>query len=213
MRSLAKTGDFRARIEGMKRFGIHPERALGLTTPQLRAIARKFGQDQALAEALWETGFHDARILASLVGAPDEISRKVMDRWVRDFASWDVCDACCCNLLDRSPYAWQQIHKWAGQSDEFVRRAAFSTIAALAVHDKTADAQAFLDAFPLIEQYAFDERNFVKKGVNWALRNIGKRSQELRPAAIACAERVKAQGTPSARWIATAALRELRARN
>ena len=210
MRHVAATVDLRAKIEGMKRFGIRPERLIGLNTPQLRTIARATCRNQALAEALWETGIHDARILASLVGDPATITRTTMDKWVRDFASWDVCDACCCNLFDRSPYAWNQIRKWAAKRDEFVRRAAFSTIAGLAVHDKAAGGQVFIDALPLIEKYAFDDRNFVKKAVNWALRNIGKRNEILRPEAIACAERVGTQGTPSARWIAADALRELR---
>jgi 3-methyladenine DNA glycosylase AlkD len=209
MRRVAETGESRAKIEGMQRFGIRPERAIGLNTPQVRTIARSIGRNQVLAEALWETGIHDARILAALVGDPDTITRTTMDKWVRDIASWDVCDACCCNLFDRSPHAWSQIRKWAASRAEFVRRAAFATIAALAVHDKAADDRVFIDALPLIEKYAFDDRNFVKKAVNWALRNIGKRNETLRPEAIACAERVRAQGTSTARWIAADALREL----
>lgn len=212
MRRVAETIDLPVAIEGMKRFGIQPKRTLGLNVPQMRAIAKRVGRDQALAEALWETGIHDARIVASLVGDPARITRSVMDRWVRDFESWDVCDACCCNLFDQSPHAWTQIRKWAPKKGEFVRRAAFATIAALAVHDKEAEKQVFLDALPLVEMYAFDDRNFVKKGVNWALRNIGKRNPALRVAAMECAERVRSQGTPSARWIAVDALRELRAR-
>lgn len=209
MRRVAATGDSRAKIEGMKRFGIRPERALGLTTPQLRTIARATGRSQPLAEALWETGIHDARILASLIGDPVTITRATMDKWTRDFASWDVCDACCCNLFDRSLHAWSQIPKWAAKHDEFVRRAAFATIAGLAVHDKASENHVFIDALPLIEKYAFDDRNFVKKAVNWSLRNIGKRNETLCPEAIACAQRIRAQGTSSARWIAADALREL----
>jgi 3-methyladenine DNA glycosylase AlkD len=213
MRRLAKGGDTRAKIEGMERFGIRAERPLGLTTPQIRSIARATGRNQALAEALWETGIYDARVLASLIGDPDAITRTTMDKWTRDFASWAVCDACCCNLFDRSPHAWSQIRKWAAKNDEFVRRAAFATIAAIAVHDKAADDQVFIDALLLIEKYAFDDRNFVKKALNWALRNIGKRNAKLCVEAIACAERVRAQGTPSARWIAADALREFKAKS
>jgi 3-methyladenine DNA glycosylase AlkD len=216
MRAVAPRGDRREWVEGMKRFGIRPERPMGLSTPQLRAIARgiiqKGGRDQALAEALWGTRIHDARILAALVGDPKAITRAAMDGWARDFASWDICDACCCNLFDKSPYVWSQIRKWAPRRGEYVRRAAFSTIAALAVHDKAAEDRVFIDALPLIEAYAFDDRNFVKKAVNWALRNIGKRNEALRVEAMACAERVRAQGTRSARWIAADALRELRGR-
>jgi 3-methyladenine DNA glycosylase AlkD len=213
MRRAAKTGDYSAKIEGMNRFGIRPERALGLNVPQLRKIAGGIGRNQALAEALWDTGIHETRILASLVGDPGVITRSTMDKWAGDFASWDVCDACCCNLFDRSPYAWSQIHKWSRRREEFVRRAAFATIAALAVHDKAAGDEGFVDALQYVAQYAFDDRNFVKKAVNWALRNIGKRNPALRREAIACAEQIRAQGTPSARWIATDALRELTALN
>ena len=201
-----------AAIAGMARFGINPKNSLGIGVSHLRAMARRFGRNQMLAEELWATGIRDARILASLVGDPDVISRSAMDRWARDFDSWDICDACCCNLFDRTPYAWSKITKWAADRREFVRRAAFATLAGLAVHDKVAEDQRFVDMLPLIEQYAFDDRNFARKGVNWALRNIGKRNSNLRAAAIACAERIRAQGTRSARWIAADALRELRNR-
>jgi 3-methyladenine DNA glycosylase AlkD len=196
--------------DGMRRFGIHDTRAVGLTVPQIRAIARRIGKNQPLAEQLWQSSVHEARVLAALIGDPQAITRSTMDRWTRDFASWDICDACCCNLFDRSPFAWQKIPKWAHSSREFVRRAAFATLAALAVHDKTAPDQLFLDALPLIERYCFDDRNFVRKGVNWALRNIGKRNARLGFAAIACAERVRTQNSRAARWIAADALRELR---
>jgi 3-methyladenine DNA glycosylase AlkD len=180
------------------------------TVPELRQIARRAGIDQPLAEQLWETKFHAARIVAALVGDPQRIKRSTMDRWARDFDTWDVCDACCCDLFDRSPHAWHMIEKWAPGKGEFVRRAAFATIAAIAVHDKKAPDRIFLDALPLIEKYAFDDRNFARKGANWALRNIGKRNPALGVAAIACAERIRAQNTRAARWIAADALRELR---
>ncbi len=196
--------------EGMARFGADPTSALGLSVPQIRAIGRRAGRSQPLAEELWATGIHEARILASLVGDPLAITRTAMDRWTRDFISWDVCDACCGNLFDRTPFAWQKISQWAAARPEFVRRAAFSTLAALAVHDKTAQDEPFLNSLTLIEQYAFDDRNFVRKAVNWALRNIGKRNARLRPAAIACAERIRAQDSRAARWIAADALREFR---
>jgi 3-methyladenine DNA glycosylase AlkD len=197
-------------LEGMARFGIDTTNALGLTTPQIRAIARRIGRNQPLAEQLWLTGIREARVLASLIGDPKTITRATMDRWARDFNSWDICDACCCNLFDRSPYAWLKIRKWATSNREYVRRAAFATIAAIAVHDKTAADQVFLEALTLIEDYAFDGRNFVRKAVNWALRNIGKRNPRLMTAATSCAERVRAQGSKSARWIAADALREFR---
>ena len=207
LRALARPGD----LEGMARFGIDVRARLGLHVPAIRIIARRLGRDQALAEELWATGIPDARILASMVADPARISRSTMDKWTRDFTSWDVCDACCCDLFDRTPYVWQKIPRWAAGKREFVRRAGFATLAAAAVHLKTADDRHFLDGLELIEKYAFDDRNFVRKAVNWALRNIGKRhGGRLLPAAIACAERVRAQNTRSARWIAADALREFR---
>ncbi len=199
-----------SKLEGMARFGIRPTRGLGLNVPQIREIARRAGKNQPLAEQLWATGIHEARILAAMVGDPQRITRSTMDRWTRDFESWDVCDACCYDLFDRSPHAWPMIPKWAAHNREFVRRAAFATIAAIAVHDKNTDDQVFLDALPLIEKYAFDDRNFVRKGVNWALRNIGKRNPALGVAAIACAQQIRAQNSKASRWIAADALRELR---
>ncbi|HWE53819.1 MAG TPA: DNA alkylation repair protein [Bryobacteraceae bacterium] len=201
-----------SKLEGMARFGIQPVKGLGLSVPQIRAIARRAGKNQRLAEQLWTTGIHEARILASMVADPELITRATMNRWTRDFASWDVCDSCCYDLFGRTPHAWAMIPKWAGHNREFVRRAAFATIAGIAVHDKQAGDRVFLDALPLVEKYAFDDRNFVRKGVNWALRNIGKRNPDLGKAAIACAERVRAQNSKAARWIAADALRELRRR-
>jgi 3-methyladenine DNA glycosylase AlkD len=210
MRSLANPAD----LDGMARFGIDTSSALGLSVPTIRAIARRVGKDQELAEQLWDSGGREARILASMVADPGAITRSTMDRWVRDFRSWDVCDACCCDLFDRTPFVWQMIPKWAvagaGAKREFVRRAAFSTLAAAAVHNKAAEDQRFLDGLVLIERYAFDDRNFVRKAVNWALRNIGKRNAHLLPAAVACAERVRAQDSKAARRIAADALREFR---
>jgi len=199
-----------ANLPGMARYGIDTTSALGLTVPAIRAIARRVGKDQALAEELWATGIREARILASQIADPGAISRSTMDRWVRDFKSWEVCDACCCDLFDRTPFVWQKIPIWAKNKNEFVRRAAFSTLAGAAVHDKAASDQHFLDGLVLIEKYAFDERNFVRKAVNWALRNIGKRNARLLPAAVACAKRIRAQDTKAARWIAADALREFR---
>jgi 3-methyladenine DNA glycosylase AlkD len=206
MRSLADP----SRREGMARFGIDTSSALGLSVPTIRAIARRVGKNQPLAEELWESGVHEARVLASMIADPRAITRSTMDRWVRDFNSWDVCDACCCDLFDRTLFVWQKIPKWARSKKEYVRRAAFSTLACAAVHDKAAEDQRFLDGLVLVERYAFDDRNFVRKAVNWALRNIGKRNTRLLPAAVACAKRIRAQDSKSARWIAADALREFR---
>ena len=199
-------------LAGMARFGVDTRAALGLSVPQIRQIARRLGTDQALAEELWLSGVHEARILASLISDPEGISRSTMDRWAADFYSWDICDACSGNLFDRTPYVWQKIPKWAADKREFVRRAAFSTLACAAVHDKSAADQHFLDGLALIEEYAFDDRNFVRKAVNWALRNIGKRNERLLPAAVACAKGLRTQNSKAARWIAADALREFRAK-
>ena len=158
-------------------------RALGsLTVPRLRQLARPLGRNQALAEQLWDSGVPGARVLAAFVGDPKTISRATMDRWAADFDSWHICDGCCYDLFDRTPWAWSKVRKWAKDEREFVRRGAFAMIAAMAIHDKAAPDEVFLNALPLIEAYAFDGRNFVRKGVNWALRNIGKRNASLRPA-------------------------------
>jgi 3-methyladenine DNA glycosylase AlkD len=199
-----------ANLAGMARFGIDTSSSLGLTTPAIRAIARRVGKSQPLAEELWQSGIREARILASLVAEPRVITRSTTDRWARDLNSWDICDACSCELFDRTPFVWQKIPKWAASPREFVRRAAFSTLAGAAVHDKTAGDEHFLHGLALVEKYAFDDRNFVRKSVNWALRNIGKRNARLLPAAVACAKRVRTQNTRAARWIAADALREFR---
>jgi 3-methyladenine DNA glycosylase AlkD len=206
LRALGNPAD----LAGMARFGIDIRSRLGVHVPEIRRLARRIGKDQNLAEQLWDTGIPDARILASMVADPAAIQRSTMDRWTRDFTSWDVCDACCCDLFDRTPYVWQKIPKWAANKQEFVRRAAFATLAAAAVHDKTAEDRRFIDGLRLIEHYAFDDRNFVRKAVNWALRNIGKRNSTLLGPAVACAKRIREQGTRPARWIAADALREFR---
>lgn len=199
-----------AELPGMARFGMATDRRLGVGIPVLRRLARQLGRDAALARALWDTGIPDARILASLVADPQELGVRQMDQWARSGRSWDVCDQACNNAFVRSPHAWGRVAAWAPRRDEFVRRAAFSLLASLAVHDKAADDAAFLAALPLIEQAADDDRNFVKKAVNWALRNIGKRNPTLHGAAIACAETLATRPGRSARWIAADALRELR---
>jgi 3-methyladenine DNA glycosylase AlkD len=199
-------------VAGMGRFGISTTTALGLSVPQIRKLARGIGKDQVFAEELWASGVHEARWLASLVGDPLKITKRTADAWTRDMNSWDVCDACSCNLFDRTPFVWERIPKWASSNREYVRRTGFSTLAGAAVHDKQAEDTRFLEGLELIEKYAFDDRNFVRKAVNWALRNIGKRSDSLLPAAVDCAYRVRAQDTSSARWIAADALREFRAK-
>src|SRR3989449_11761298 len=167
-------------VEGMARFGIRPAHALGITIPTLRKIAREIGKNHLLALEMWSTDIHEARILASMIAEPQLVTPQQMDAWVNDFDTWDVCDQVCGNLFDKTPYAYQKAIEWCHQEKEFVRRAGFAMMAELAVHDKKARDEAFLQFFPLIKHYANDERNFVKKAVNWALRQIGKRNSHLR---------------------------------
>ncbi|MBI2750351.1 MAG: DNA alkylation repair protein [Burkholderiales bacterium] len=197
----------------MARFGIVGGGRLGLSVPVMRTIARTLGRDHTLAKALWDTGIPDARIVASMVADPLRLTARQMDQWAKGFNSWDVCDQTCQNAFVRSSLAWRKVALWSKRQDEFVRRAAFALLACLATHDKQAPDSAFVDALALVEAAAGDERNFVKKAVNWALRGIGKRNAALREAAIACALRIQQQGSKSARWIAADALRELRARS
>lgn len=196
-------------LEGLARFGITGDNRLGLSMPDIRRIARTLGHDHALAQALWDTGIPEARIVAGLVAEPAQLSSRQMDVWAKGFASWDVCDQVCGSAFLASPLAWRKVQAWASHRDEFVRRAAFALLATLAVHDKQASDDDFVAVLPLIEAAADDERNFVKKAVNWALRNIGKRNPALNVAAIATARRIQQQGSRPARWIAADALREL----
>lgn len=202
-----------AELAGMARFGLNPARRLGVAVPVLRRLGRQLGPDHALALALWDSGVPDAQILATLVAEPQPLTAAQMDAWTRGMASWDVCDQACNNTFVRRPdLAWERIAVWAADPAEFVRRAAFALLATLAVHDKAAPDEAFLAALPLVEAAADDERNYVCKAVNWALRQIGKRNHRLLEAAWACAEDLRRRDSRSARWIAADALRELRAR-
>lgn len=193
----------------MARFGINPEGRLGLSMPAMRRIAQTLGRDHELALALWETGIPDARIVAGMVAEPTKLTSPQMDAWAKDFSSLDVCDQVCGSAFLASPLAWSKVPEWAVHKEEFVRRAAFALLATLAVHDKRAVDERFVMMLALIEAAAADERNFVKKAVNWALRNIGKRNLTLNAAAIEAARRIQRQGSRSARWIAADALREL----
>jgi 3-methyladenine DNA glycosylase AlkD len=196
-------------VQGMARFGISSTQTLGVSIPTLRRIAKDIGMDHPLALELWRSGIHEARILASMIADPGIVSPEQMEEWVKDFDSWDVCDQVCGNLFDKTPYAYHKATEWPHREQEFVRRAGFVLMAELAVHDKQAPDEAFLPFFPLIKQYAIDERNFVKKAVNWALRQIGKRNSQLRAAAVEWALTIKQLDSRAARWIANDALREL----
>jgi 3-methyladenine DNA glycosylase AlkD len=199
-------------IEGMTRFGIRSAQALGISIPTLRKMAKDIGRNQALALALWDSGIHEARILASMIAEPQLVSAELMEKWANDFDAWDVCDQVCGTLFDKTPYAYQKATQWCQQEREFVRRAGFVMMAELAVHDKKAQDEAFLQFFPLIKQHAGDERNFVKKAVNWALRQIGKRNSHLRTLALECAYEIQDMDSKTARWVAKDALKELQAK-
>ena len=200
-----------ANVAGMARFGINPQGTLGVSLPFLRGLAREIGRDHALAAELWSSGVHEARILATLVDSPAQVTRQQAERWARDLDSWDVCDQACQNLFRYTPFAFELAALWARRKPEFTRRAGFVLMAGLAVKDKRAGDAQFEALLPLIVEGAGDERNFVKKAVNWALRQIGKRNLRLNQAAIAAAIEIQRQDSRSARWIAADALRELRA--
>jgi 3-methyladenine DNA glycosylase AlkD len=209
LRKLESLSDPKA-VEGMARFGIKSVKAYGISVNGLRRIARETGRDHSLAQKLWSTGYLEARILAALIEEPEKVTERQMDRWAEDFDNWAVCDACCSNVFDRTHFAWKKIKEWSRREEEYVKRAAFVLMAALAVHDKRVDDKQFLQFFPIIKREATDERNFVKKAVNWALRQIGKRSLNLNKKAIQAAKEIQQRGSPKARWIASDALRELR---
>ncbi len=198
-------------VEGMARFGSRPAQVLGVSIPTLRKMAKEIGRNNAIALALWDAGIHEARKLASMIAEPQLVSVQQMEAWVNDFDAWDVCDQVCGNLFDKTPYAYQKAVEWCHRDKEFVRRAGFVMMAELAVHDKQAPDEAFLPFFPLIKQYANDERNFVKKAVNWALRQIGKRNKSLRTLALECAYDIQKIDARTAQWVARDALRELQA--
>ena len=199
-------------VEGMARFGINPENTLGIPIPVLRKLAKEVGKNHSLAQELWDSGIHEVKILAAMVDDPKEVSAQQMDSWVKNFDSWDVCDQVCMNLFDKTPFSFDKAKEWTGKEDEFIRRAGFALMACLAVHDKTASDEKFLEFFPLIKKYATDDRNFVKKAVNWALRQIGKGRPKLLPKAIGLAKEIEKIDSKSAKWIAKDALRELSAK-
>jgi 3-methyladenine DNA glycosylase AlkD len=196
-------------VEGMAKFGMSVKSRLGVSVPEMRKIAKAVGHDHPLALALWKTGIAEAQIVAALIDDPAAVSSAQMDRWVKDFDSWDVCDQACLSLFDKSPLAWRKIPEWAEREEEFVKRAAFALIAGLAWHDKQAVDQTFVDLFPILMKGADDDRNFVKKAVSWAIRNIGKRNPKLNRAAVKLAKDIQRMGSKAARWVAADAIREL----
>ena len=208
LKRLKSLGD-PANVEGMTRYGIHVKKAFGVSTPKIRRLAKEIGRDHKLALALWQTGVHEARALAALIDDPAQVTPGQMERWVKDFDSWAVCDCTCGVLFDKTPDVWGRAVEWAARDQEYVRRAGFVLMAVLAVHDKKAPDEQFEPFFGLMIEYADDERNFVKKAVNWALRQIGKRNRRLNGRAVATAKEIRKIDSKAARWLAADALREL----
>jgi 3-methyladenine DNA glycosylase AlkD len=193
----------------MARYGIVAPRALGVPVGTLLQLAKRLGKDHALATALWNTGWYEARMLAAMVEDPRALTRRQMDAWATAFDNWAICDTACFHLFDRTPLGWERVRTWSTSRQEFVKRAGYALIASLALHDKTAPDSRFLALLPLIEKGARDERNFVKKGVSWALRSVGRRSPMLRAAALESARRLAAADEGACRWVGKDALRDL----
>lgn len=206
--SLRRLATKRTR-DGMARYAIPLDRAFGVPMAAMQRLAKRLGPNHELAAALWETGWYEARTVAAFVDEPDRVTSAQMDRWRRDFDSWAICDTVCFQLFDRTPHAWRKVAQWSRLSDEFGKRAAFALLACLALHDKRAEDEAFVRCLPLVEHAAGDERNFVKKGVSWALRGIGRRNLDLNAAALAAARRLASSPQAAARWVGKDALRDL----
>jgi 3-methyladenine DNA glycosylase AlkD len=196
-------------LEGMERFGMTGKGRLGVSIPDLRKIAKEIGKDQELSMKLWKTGVQEARMLAAMIGEPGSVTGQQMEEWVKEIDSWDVCDQVCMNLFEKVPLARQKIHDWSRREEEFVKRTAFSLIACLAWHDKQAPDEDFLRLLPLARAAATDDRNFVKKAVSWALRNIGKRNLHLNEVVLETARNIRTLESRAARWIASGVIREL----
>ena len=197
-------------VRGMARYGIATAGTLGISMPEIRRMAKELGKDHELALELWKSKIHEARILAALIAEPKRMTRRTMELWVKDFDSWDVCDQVVSNLFDKTSVAYELAFVWSVREEEYVRRAGYVMMAALAVHDKLASDRAFLEFLPVIVAGANDNRNFVRKAVNWALRQIGKRNLSLNQVAISCAQEIAGLDSNSAKWIAADALRELK---
>ena len=196
-------------IKGMAKFAVVGDKRMGVSVPDMRKIAKAIGKNHPLALELWETGVPEGMIVAGMVAEPDKLTEVEMENWVVDINSWDICDQVCMNLFEKTPFAEKKIFEWSFRDEEFVKRASYALIACLAWHDKQAGDDQFINYFPLLVAGSTDERNFVKKAVNWALRNIGKRNQNLNQEAIRVARQIKEIDSKSARWIASDALREL----
>jgi 3-methyladenine DNA glycosylase AlkD len=198
--------------DGMARYAIPSDNAIGVAMKDIKALGKELGRDHELALALWDTGVYEARMVCSFVDDPAQVTAAQMDRWCKDFDNWAICDTICFNLFDRTPYAWAKVTQWSSKRGEFQRRTAFALLWSLAVHDKKTGNEQFVHGLKLIERAAADERNFVKKAVNMALRAIGRRDRELNSAAVAVARRLAESESSAARWVGSDALRELTAK-
>jgi len=196
-------------VAGMARFGINPKKTLGIGIPVLRKMAKEIGRNHKVALELWDSGIHEARILAGLIDETEKVTEVQMEKWVADFDSWDVCDQVCSSLFDKTPFVWRKLEELTKRKEEFVKRTGFTLMACLAVHDKKAQDKDFIKLLPIIKKEATDERNFVKKAVNWALRQIGKRNKNLNKEAIKMVQEILKIENKTAKWIASDALREL----
>jgi 3-methyladenine DNA glycosylase AlkD len=206
--SLERLGTRRYR-EGLARYGIHVTKAFGVPVGKMQALAKRLGQNHELALALWKTGWYEARVMATFLDDPERVTPAQMDRWSKDFDNWGICDTACFHLFDCTPHAYDKVEQWSRRPDEFGKRAGFALLACLALHDKQTGDDPFVRGLRLIEQAATDERNFVKKGVSWALRLIGRRNLELNKAAVAVAQRLAASSDATSRWLGKGPLREL----
>jgi 3-methyladenine DNA glycosylase AlkD len=209
LRWLERRGTKKVRQDMLTRYGITAPRAFGVQVGTIQQLGRKLGRDHELAAALWDTGWYEARLLTAYVDDPAQVTSAQMDRWARDFDNWGVCDTLCFALFDRTPHAWKKVEPWSRRREEFVKRAAFALVASLALHDKKAGDPRFLATLPLIERGASDDRNFVKKGVSWALRVVGRRNRALNAAAVAVARRLAESAEAPARWVGKDGLKEL----
>ena len=199
----------RRTVDGMARYGIAAKRAFGVPMGTLLTLKKRLGKDHALSLALWDSGWYEARLLAALVGDPEQVTRRQMNAWAAGFENWGDCDTVCFHLFDRTPFAWEKARQWVASPREYVKRGGFVLMACLALHDKAAPDKSFLPFLPLIEKGARDERNFVKKGVSWALRGVGRRNRALHAAALPVARRLAQSEEAPSRWVGKDALREL----
>ncbi len=199
----------KATRDGMARYGVPSDTAIGVTMANMKVLAKQIGRNHELAEGLWKNGMYEARMVAGLIDEPARVTAAQMDRWAKDFDNWGICDTVCFALFDRTPHAWKKVARWHDRREEFVKRAAFALLWGLTVHDKEADDNAFVDGLGFIEQGATDERHFVKKAVNMALRAVGKRNATLNAAATKTAQRLATSSDEHAKWVGKDALREL----